>query len=184
MVILLQFSALAAVVLTIDISNPSAVVFTTVGNNSQSAGDLFVNYNGGISLLGFFTANESIPSNLPVTLTGNWTALGTSAAFTEMVTFVYGDPAVVSGIDLSIYNVDANGDDDQNFLTTAAPFTGSAIADLSAFTNLPALGTTGNVNMGFMSSQGGVLGQWQIVPEPSVALAAAIGMMGFLRRRR
>lgn len=177
-------SSQAALVVTIDIANPAAVVITSVANNSLVAKDLSVNFYGGISFRNFFTANESITESNPLQLTGNWTALGTSASYNEMVTFAFDNPAVVPGVDLSIYNVSAPNGDDQNFVTSAAPFTGSSTMDMSAFTKLPAVGTTGDVNVGFLASHGGVIGTWQVVPEPSTALLGMIGAFGLLRRRR
>lgn len=172
----------AALVLTIDISNPSSTIITAVANNSQITGDLAVDFSGGISFVAFFSANEDITVDDALQITGNWTARGTTSAYSEMVTFNYGNFQVVSGRDLSIYNL--TGTDDQNFLTTAAPFTGSSTVDFSPFVNLPAAGTTGNVYSGYQSSQGGVIGQWVVIPEPSSLLIAATGLIGLVRRRR
>lgn len=174
----------AALVLTINISNPSSTIITVVANNSQITKDLDVNFNGGISFVSFFTANENITAASPVGINGTWTGSGTTSPYNEMVTFNYGNAAVVPGRDLSIYNVDAPNGDTQNFTTSTAPFTGSSTVNLSSFTNLPAVGTTGNVYIGYQSSHGGIIGQWQIIPEPSSLLIASAGLIGLLRRRR
>jgi len=173
-----------ALVLTINIANPSAVVITGVANNSLVAKDLGVNFLGGISLRSFFTADESIAEASPLSITGSWKAIGAIASFNEMVTFAFDNAAVVPGVDLSIYNGAAPNSDDQNFVTTAAPFTGSSTVNMSAFTHLPAVGATGNVNSGFLASQGGVIGTWVVIPEPSTALLGLLGTVGLLRRRR
>ena len=174
----------AALVLTIDISNPSSTIITAVANNSQITKDLAVNFLGGISFVAFFDAIEDITVDDALQITGNWTARGTTSAYSEMVTFNYGNFQVVPGRDLSIYNLNASGSDDQNFLNTAAPFTGSSTVDFSSFASLPAAGTTGDVYSGYQGSHGGVIGQWVVIPEPSSLLIAATGLVGLMRRRR
>jgi len=178
-------TASAAVVVTIDISNPAATVITALPVNSAINGDLYVNFNGGISFLNFFTADESITVAAPLGIAGTWTAAGTASSYNEMVTFDYGSADVVPGVDLSIYNSLVSNADDQNFTTATFAFTGSSTVNLSGFANLPAAGTTGSVNLGYMSSQGGSIGQWQVIPEPASCGLAALGAVAaFLRRRR
>lgn len=176
----------AAVVVTIDITDPSAAVIRSVANNSLVNVNLGVNFLGGISFRNFFTANESIPITSPLAISGNWTARGTTSSYNEMVTFAFGDQDVVPGVDLSIYNGLAPDTDDQIFVTSAAPFTGSSTVDLSSFTNLPAVGATGDIYSGFLDSQGGLIGSWQIIiiPEPSTSLLGLVGILGILHRRR
>lgn len=170
-----------AVVLTIDISNPSAVVFTSVANHSQITGNLSVDFSGGISVRDFFTQNEFVPGSAIV---GDWKSRGADAQFNEMATFVFDDPAVVPGVSLSIYYSTPAPTDDQNLLATEAPFTGSSIVNMEDLVNLPDVGTTGDVHLGYLSSQGGVIGQWQVIPEPSAAILGTLGMTFLLRRRR
>jgi hypothetical protein len=177
-------SSQSAVVLTIDITNPSAVIISSVANNSAITGNLVVNFKGGISFRNFFTANENITLSAPLAINGNWTSRGTTSSFNEMVTFAFNNENVVPGVDLSIYNASAADSDDQNLLDTAAPFTGSSIVNMSTFTNMPAIGTSGDVNLGFLGSQGGVIGQWNVIPEPSSLLLALVGISSFFRRRR
>lgn len=179
------FQSHGAVVLTIDISNPSAVVITAIPNPSLIDKSLAVNYSGGISFLNFFTANESIVSS-PLAITGNWKANGTSASYTEMVTFVYEHADPVPGVDLSIYNLAAGYSEMQSFSTSLFAFTGSSIVNFTGLTHLPAIGTTGNVMLGYQSDQGGSIGEWKVIPEPSAVLLGAlgtIGALGMLRRR-
>ena len=174
----------AAVVLTIDISNPAAVVITGLPANSAITGNLAVNFSGGISFLEFFTANESITAGSPAVISGTWRAAGTGTSYNETVTFAYGNPDVVPGVDLSIYNVDVGFADDQNFVAGTQAFFGSSTVDFSALTNLPAIGTTGDVNLGYQASHGGTIGQWQVVPEPASSGLAALGAAAVLLRRR
>ncbi|MEY3896812.1 MAG: hypothetical protein RLZZ214_2332 [Verrucomicrobiota bacterium] len=184
LLLLVTASSEAALVITINIANPAAVVITSVANNSLVAKDLTVNFDGGISFRNFFTANESITTANPLAISGTWTARGASASYNEMVTFAFNNAAVVPGVDLSIYNVAAVNSDDQNFTTTAAPFSGSSSVNMSAFTHLPAVGATGSVNSGFLSTQGGSIGTWVVVPEPSSAVLGLIGSLSLIRRRR
>lgn len=174
----------AAVIMTIDISNPAAVRVTAIANNAQVNGSITVNYNGGISLRDFFTAPSSIPYGNPVGISGNWKAAGAVASYAEMVTFVFESPDPVPGRDLSIYNRTAPESDEQTFTTTSSPFTGTSTFNFSSIGNLPAIGTIGDVNIGFMSTHGGVIGQWQVIPEPSVALVSSLGILTLFRRRR
>lgn len=173
----------AAVVLIIDISNPAATVITAQPGNSGTTGDLYVNFNGGISFLNFFTAPETMTTARDIV--GNWTGAGADVEYNEMVTFVYGNSAVVPGVDLSIYNIDATNGDLQNFSTSTTAFTGSSVVNLSGFTNLPAAGTIGDIKLGYMASQGGTIGQFQVIPEPASCGLAALGAVAaFFRRRR
>jgi len=173
----------AAVVVTIDITDPSAAVIRSVANNSLVNVNLGVNFLGGISFRNFFTANESIPITSPLAISGNWTARGTTSSYNEMVTFAFGDQDVVPGVDL---NGLAEDTVEQIFVMSAAPFTGSSTVDLSSFMNLPAVGATGDIYSGFLDSQGGLIGSWQIIiiPEPSTSLLGLVGILGILHRRR
>lgn len=174
-------SVQGAVVLTIDISNPSSVVFTSVANNSLIAGNLVVDFGGGISLRNFFTQNESILAGLAIG--GDWKSRGANSPFDEMVTFVFNNAAIVAGVDLSIYHSVLSADD-QNLLATEAPFTGSSVVNMAGLTYLPDVGTTGDVHLGYLASQGGVIGQWEVIPEPSAGLLGMLGTVVLLRRRR
>lgn len=171
-----------AIVLTINIANPSAVVITGVANNSQITASGPVDFGGGISLRNFFTQNETI-TNTPAAITGTWTPRGTSTTFNEMVTFAFGSPDVVPGVDLSVYNTVLNSGT-ISLSDSAAPFTGSSTVNLAAYNQLPAVGATGDINLGYLGTQGGVIGQWQVIPEPSSAIIGALGAVGLLRRRR
>ncbi|GAA5483089.1 PEP-CTERM sorting domain-containing protein [Haloferula sargassicola] len=181
----LNCAASAALVVSIDISDPSAAVVTGLPAGSSSTGNLTVNFNGGISFRNFFTSDESITLADPLPISGDWRPAGTSTSYNETVTFVYGDPDVVPGVDLSIYNSGAGAGDLQTFATGERAFFGSSVIDLSSFSALPEVGTTGDVMIGFQSSQGGMIGQWIVIPEPaSLSLAALGGGMLLLRRRR
>ncbi len=58
---------------------------------------------------------------------------------------------------------------------------------MSSYTHLPAIGATGNVNMGFKPSQGGLIGQWVAVPEPGETagvIGLGLGAFALVRRNR
>jgi hypothetical protein len=174
-----------AVVLQIDVTNPSAVSITAVANNSLITASIRTNFFGGITIRDFFPVNQSITSAAPVSFAGSLRSRGAGSAFNETVTFNFSSQTgdVVSGRDLSLYNVNAPDSDIQSLTTNAAPFTGTTTLNLSGFT-LPASGSSGNVNLGFLSSHGGVIGTYSVIPEPSTAIIGLLGAVGFLRRKR
>ena len=171
----------AAVVLTIDISNPSAVVVTAVANNAQVAGTLPVDYYGGISLQDFFTGTVDLTAG--VSITGTWIGQGTVNRYNELVSFTYGSPDIVPGTDLSIYHNVVDSEQNQNFVTTAPPFTGTGTFSLAGVTSLPALGITGNVRIGF-NGEDNILGQYLVIPEPTSMALLATSALLLARRRR
>jgi hypothetical protein len=184
----LTVGAQAAIVLTINVQDPSHVTFTAVASNSAITRDLATDFSGGISLLGFFTVNQTILSAAPLAISGNWKGRNATLAYNETVTYDYsaqtGD--VVAGKDLSIYN--SGGGGTQSFVTSAPPFTGISSANMTAFASgLPLAGSSGSLISGFQSTQGGVIGQWSVVPEPAettVAVGALIGAFALVRRSR
>jgi len=187
----------AAVVVTIDLTNPSAAVISSVANNSLLTVKARVHFNGGISFRNFFTADESIPITSPLAISGNWMArFANPYSYNQMITFNEVGYVRGPGRDLEIYNGLAPDHFNQYFNTNAAPFTGSSTVDLFSFLpNLPALGATGDINVGrgFNSGfeyldeeqyNGVLIGSWQIVPEPSAISLLAVGLGIVLRRRR
>ena len=188
----------AAVVVTIDLTNPSAAVISSVANNSLLTVNARVHFPGGISFRNFFTDFVSIDIQSPLAISGNWRArFANPYSYNQMVTFNDLGNAGAPGTDLNIYNGLAPDHIFQWFNTSAAPFTGSSTVDLFSFLpNLPALGATGDIVVGMGSNtesfqypdpgqDGGVLiGRWQIVPEPSAISLLAVGLGIVLRRRR
>lgn len=180
--------------LTIDVTNPNAVVITANDATALSDATATVNYNAGISLINFLPSVQSIPlgpDSTGLTFTGTLTGGGAGVPYDGLVTFNYGNAAAVPGQDLSIYNLEADGSVEQSFTTGATAFTGSATIDFGSII-LPAAGTTGAIYIGFDSTHGGQIGTWNVisttpVPEPGtyalIAGAAALGVV-FMRRRK
>jgi hypothetical protein len=175
-------TSFGAVVLTINVQDPSHVTFTAVANNSAITADVLVNYDGGITIKNFFTPAQTILLGSPLAISGNLTGRNAGLAYTAAVTFVFPAPTPVTGQDLSIYYNGASGNL-QQFSTTAAPFTGSSSANLSTFAaGLPVAGGSGDV---YSSFNGSIIGQWNAVPEPSETMGAiGMGLIAFACIRR
>ncbi len=186
-------SVSAQSLLTINDSNPSAVIITATGANAG------VNYSGntandGVDLLQFFTLNEfnmSFGQDLTGTLTGG----NIGVSYDD----VYSDNESTSGgnyFDMELY-VDNNSPGEGNtetFSTSQPAFSGSWTIDFSALgvtgAALPTPGSTGSIMSGFSGSPGDIIGQWEIqaAPEPgttSLALAGfAVTAIAMFRQRR
>lgn len=186
----LTLGAQAAVVLTINVQNPAHVTFTAVANNSAITANAATDFSAGIALLGFFTSDQNIVEASPLSISGNWIGRGATGGYNAAVTYSYAaqDGVVIPGKDVSIYFNPSGGGGTQNFVTSAAPFTGTSFADMSAFASgLPLAGTSGSLISGYLSTQGGVIGQWSVVPEPgetTLAVGSLVGAFALLRRSR
>jgi hypothetical protein len=164
-----SFRSTAAVVLTINVSDPSAVTWTATLANSDTTDSIAINFNGGITIENFFPSIEDVTT--PLAITGNLTPSGTSTSYDELVSFNYGSGSVVPGRDLSVYNALVGDLDRQVFSTSVPAFTGAATIDFGGYA-LPSIGTVGNVQVGFQPSHGGTIGSWVAVPEPGGSAAA------------
>ena len=175
-----SLNSFGAVVLTINVQDPSHVTFTAVANNSANAANVNMDYNGGITLLGFFTTDESISG---LAIAGNWSGRNAGVSYNETVTFVYPNSAAVPGKDLSIYYNVLNPALQAQFVTSAPPFSGSGSANMATYSaGLPTAGTSGNV---YYSFNGALLGQWNAVPEPAETMGAiGAGLIAFAWIRR
>ncbi len=173
----------AAVVIQVDVSNPAAVTWTSTSANSAiDNGGNPISFDGGITMENFFTATEDITTAIPVV--GDLSPSGTTTAYDSLVTFSYGSPAIVAGDDLSVFNSTASSSDVQEFSQSVRAFTGSSAIDFSGRA-LPSPGMSGNVNAGFAPFNGGTIGTWVVVPEPSTwAVAIGAGCVLFAAGRR
>lgn len=179
---LLPLSMPAAVILIIDISDPSHVTFTSTNANAQND-DEDSWLQEGISLIGFFQASVEelyffdTPSGLQ--------SPGGSFAYSTLTGINFFDPLSPDTYqDLSIFG---SGFSTQDFTTSARALSGSSTADLTDLqASLPAVGSTGDIYSGDGISFGGpVIGQYTVVPEPAaIGLLACGGMLTLLRGRK
>ena len=185
-----SFAIPSPILLTIDDSNPSAVIFTATGlapavNDSTRPAD------SGVDLFTFFLANE--PSLFSQILLGPTLTGGNSGVSYNSV---LGDNFSTGGDnfqDLRLY-VDSSSPGSGNmqaFSVTQPGFTGSWTIDLSSLgvspSALPSPGTRGDIFSGFSGDQGTLLGQWQVasVPEPGVGSLFVLGtVLAFALNRR
>lgn len=165
--------AFAAVVLHVDISDPSAVVITATGNPASFTGTAGA-FENGVQLWEFFSSTNSAF----VFGSGDLTvgAYSTTARFDD----VYKDT------DRALVLYDYNGTQPLAFSSSFPAFSGSAVFDLSSYAaQLPTVGTTGNV---LTWDEEGIIGQYVVVPEPSLALLGVAGLAALgltrLRNRR
>lgn len=181
--ILLPFASPAAVILVIDVSDPSQVTFTATNANAENNDDESW-LQEGISLIGFFQSSVADPSLYDFDAPSNLWSPGGNFAYTTLVSINFTDPFSLTYLDLSIFG---SGFSTQDFSTSAPALTGSATADLSAWLAfLPAAGTTGDINSGDgVSFEGPVIGQYAVVPEPSTTgLLVCSGLLCLARARR
>jgi hypothetical protein len=140
------------ILLTIDDSNPSAVIFTATGNFA-TANDSTTRASDGVDLLTFFTTDVGA-SSAPGT--GNLSGGGA-----VQYDFWIGDQLSGSAfVDLNLFASSIQPTDvtTQTFSTTSAAFTGSMTIDLSGFTaSLPSPGTVSDIQAGY---SGTVVGFW------------------------
>jgi hypothetical protein len=173
-----QLPAHAHIVLDIDLRDDSAVVFTATGAFSAVDNSTTMTSEG-VTLLGFFTQQRGsgegpfIPSS-----TLRPSTVSPSDAYKSFI--------------LELVNLNLHrwgGTVTQLFSTTAPALTGQFVANLAFVApELPAIGSSGPVIAGYSGNSGGIIGTWQVVPEPStyaMALAGlACGGYSIFRRRR
>jgi hypothetical protein len=162
-----------SILIDINQADPSAVQFIATVNGSIVADSSQYNLYG-VDLISYFTA--SIASGSAATA-GNLIPAGTIGAYTQW----HAD------------NLNATGNESLNLYTSSVAnpaFTGTAIIDLSSLlADLPTTGMSGNIYSGDVLSSGQVIGQWVVVPEPSVGAQLAFGAivlagLAFVRRAR
>lgn len=177
----------------IDVSNPNNVIITATGGVASTASSLSASSEG-FTIENFFTSAVTYPSNS--TFTGNLTPVnGTSEVYESFGTFEFSDDDgdFKAGNDLSVYALGNEGADSQIFEVGVSPFAGAANFDFSAAAaSLPSVGTVGNIYSGYyLTDTGGVrqdhgrlVGQYEVIPEPSSAVLCAMASVGFVLRRR
>jgi hypothetical protein len=180
----------AQILLTIDDSNPAAVVITATGNDASLPGmatSTSASINDGIDLLNFLVGNTTIPLNgIPVTssnlTSGNLT--GTGPDYNSWAPDAIDSPGAP---DLTLYSSSSGT---EIFTTTSAAFTGTLTVDLTG-EPLPSAGSVGTIVTGFSadSPNNTPIGEWKVesvsAPEPSswILLLVGFGVVIFWRSR-
>jgi hypothetical protein len=170
-VIVLSIAALPAaahgdVLLTVDITSPTAVVISSTGG-AASASISGVTYKCQLDGSIVSGTNSSYP------LTGNLaSSLGDA---------VYGSVLVRSGTALSPGNF---GGQTLTFTAGQQAFTGAGSANLSDLTFAP-VGTVGDIRVlnNFGGDTGVIVGQYRIIPAPGAAVIGLTGLLALRRRR-
>ena len=172
--------ASAAVVLTVDVSNPTVgYTFTTTGA-APSVNDSSATTFDGVTLQGLFASDFLRLNNV---LSGTLSAAGSAGS-----PFNVASNTTVFGLrNLNFYR---DASQPMTFVTTAPAFTGSSFISSSSFgadAPFAAVGTIGDITVGNVRTSdgsGATLGQFQIIPEPSSLALLGLGGVALLRRRR
>ena len=171
---LITSAASAEVLLKIDISDASAVIFTATDGKTSSASSGY-NSETGINLIDFFTGN-TVSIDEPAPNSSDLMFLG--AHYPN----INSDPDYTfNSRNLNMYFVNSV---DFDFDAGVTVFTGTATFDMSLSTNLPAIGHIGDLQGGDSTPTGPVFGQYEIVPEPATMGLLGLGGLALLRRRR
>lgn len=158
-----------AVILTIDITDPRAVLFKATAAHAQNDDIDETNVSQGFTLLGFFNREVDY----------DFTSFEDSELYSPGAPFAYGDlfVASISGEERDL-NIAGSGFYYQDFSTTEAAFTGLALIDLSDWMSTLTPGTTGDIVAGDTFHHTVIIGQYQIIPEPgTISLLVGAGLL-------
>jgi hypothetical protein len=172
----------AATILLVDVSDPMAVVFTPTAALAENT-VLNADSADGIALSSFFSENVGgLTDDLD---SGAFNVFDSTAGTTRqpLSRIFVGDFGGITPLDLNFFASGSGTDFDMSFLDTETALTGLASHDLSALTGLPTLGTVGDVFAGGLASSN-IIGQYQVVPEPSTVALMALGLVGLVAGRR
>jgi len=160
-----------SILIDINESNPSAVQFIATGN-LPIVNDSSQTIASGVDLISFFTASAAGGG----AATGTLIPAGTSAPYNQW----FSDNLLNSRnfVDLNLYAT--SSPQLQTFSISSPAFTGTATINLSSLVaDLPTTGTTGPIYSGYSGSSGQLIGEWVVVPEPSVEVQLALGAVFF-----
>lgn len=172
-------AARADILVTIDITNPAAVVFTATSAAPQSSGPNVPGING-IDFLQFFITEISGFASGSVSPSTFATYLDSGYPYQDWNTDSYSG----SNVDLNFYSQDVSS---QRFNTADPAFVGTATVNFTAYAAyLPSAGATGQITDGNSGNASGpsrpltVLGTYQVVPEPATWALLALGLAALL----
>lgn len=179
-------STYGAVLISINISDISAITFTSTSNTASANSSLNASSQG-FTIEEFFVGAPTLTYTIG-NVTGTLTpTVGTTQTYVAVGTYDFsgGTEAFGPGNDLNFTAGGNAGANSQVFDTGTAVFSGVAILDLSGYSgNMPTVGASGSIYPGF-SIGPSVAGEWVVVPEPSTFLLSGLaGLMGISRRRR
>lgn len=188
----------AAIVLIVDITNPSAVTFTATGAFSQNDESYHTLGDDGITLQNFFSSPTVNGNGDPAALYGALTSSDLQAYNAPYPTRPSTETPVYTHFYSIDWNLQSDGSnrvdlnlllpsswDDQTFSTTSPALSGSATADLSPWISQISLGGGNIRGDGRYFQSGIIIGQYVVIPEPATSLLAigALGMLAIRRRR-
>jgi large repetitive protein len=168
-------AAESLILLTVDVSNPSAVVFQATSAPATTNDPSGVTLYAGVNLLGFFTAAATHADPL----TGQYPVVGGSTLTASGVTNAYDggylDDQSGTWVDLNLFLNDPTNALSASFRPTNGPaFSGRMTIDLSAdATVLPSGGATGIIFSGDSASIGAAIGYYQVLGSPNVLISPA-----------
>lgn len=172
-------AARADILVTIDITNPAAVVFTATSAAPLTSGPN-VPGTGGIDFLHFFATEISGFALGLVSQSTFATYLDSSYPYLNWNTDNYSGP----NVDLTFYSQKTSS---QHFSTSDPAFVGTGTVNFSAYAAyLPSAGATGQITDGNSGNASGdsrpltVLGTYQVVPEPATWTLLALGLAACL----
>lgn len=174
----------AAVVLTVDISNLSAVTFTATPAFSQSANNTIAAQDG-ITLLNFFALPAPSPVSFAAGTTSTLEANGMTSAYNAVARSTLSSPGAY--LSLNLYR--SGSSQTENFATDTAAFTGALTLNLGANSSaLLGLGSVGDIVGGDSSTANPLIGQFAVIPEPAttgllIGLGGLLAVAGLRRRR-
>ncbi len=161
------------VVLTVDISDVSAVKFTATPSFSQTANNT-IRGQDGVTLVNFFSGSAT----QPIGITGGALSVqGLSVGFDSASGSSLGSP-VNTFLGLNFRN---NGNEEfQVFSLNSPVFSGYTTLDLSANAGvIPTAGAVGNIFGGNSNTSNPLIGQFAVIPEPATT-GLLVGLGGLV----
>jgi hypothetical protein len=180
-------TAQAAIILEIDVSDPTAVTFTSTAAFSEITVDQS-SFDHGITLLDFFTGNTLAIDGF---VDSGGIEVPTEEGFRQL-RYIFAGPFEGGWTldDLNFYDPYVDFTDfTMTFSSGARALAGGATHDLSGMGLLPAAGTIGTLITGFPDAEDLlVLGQWRItgahaVSEPATLALLCFGLLGLAALR-